>query len=659
MIFKISDCSYAVLSAEGKREFAGKYSKLFRYGIPFKMILTPEKPNNAIGAGFRNIYFSCEDEMSEAVGEVLSSIRTGFAETSEDELTSVLCPETMFCDYAECSRWSKDIESGLLSSLCYTDSSTYSVVIVTFTPLERKEELEYLRKKRIYDARNMSKYASRDVAHEIAKAADKKVKEIGVYMRGEKKLYRIKLEIRTVSDTPEQAKEYLDFLMDRANDYGCYKLHRPTKEKQSRAKKFIRKLLHNETNSGFFNICAEKTCRKFIPFISAEVNDDSVTAFDYGVNQITKNQLLYDRKHSLLPSGIILGRSGSGKSTYVKNEILQVLEKTEDGVIVLDPDNTFGYADEIYGKLTRIDVRDNFYINPLDIVIDTFDGINLAIAEKADFIVGLIETLLPNGRECNHHEIKLIHDAVYQVLTPFANKLKEDFYACETDERACVYDFKNNPTLKDILKIIMEHDSEDVHELQELLKAQTPYLEVFCHKTMDFGNRILFNLLRTPAKLEPTYYMVICSYMSNQMMLNRLEQFGTPYGQLKHLWLYFDEAHQIFQNKRFADCVMSVYKRSRVNGTICTAITDGVTDLLSTEQGQALFSNSGFMIFLAQSSQDRKLMKEMLNVSDEMLWYVNDRPVGDGIFYNNRAMIPFFTRHKQESEDKCGKSCKN
>lgn len=30
---------------------------------------------------------------------------------------------------------------------------------------------------------------------------------------------------------------------------------------------------------------------------------------------------------------------------------------------------------------------------------------------------------------------------------------------------------------------------------------------------------------------------------------------------------------------------------------------------------------------------------------------INDRPAGDGIFYNNRAMIPFFTRRKQD-EDK-------
>ena len=654
MIFKVFDCNYVVLSDKGRQEFAEKYSRLFRHGIPFKMILTPEKSNNDdAGANFRNIYLSCDDNMSGAVGEVLSSIRTGFAEVSEDELASVLCPEAMFCDYAECSRWNKDVEDRLLSGLCHIYGSTYSAVIVTFTPLERKEEIKYLRKKRaygrergIYDARQMARIASHDAAHDVAKTADKVVEEIEAYMRGEKRLYRIKLEIRAVSDTPEQAKEYLDHLMNQAsNYYGCYKLHKPSEGKLSRAKRFIRKLLYNEMNRKLSDICTEKICRKFIPFTSAEVNDDSNTAFDYGVNQITWNRLLYDRKHSNLSNGIVFGRSGSGKSTYVKDEILQVLEKTEDSVIVLDPNRTLGYYvdNEIYGKLTRIDASDNFYINPLDIVIDTFDGINPAIAEKADFIVGLIETLLPKERECNSHEVKFIHDAVYQVLTPFTNKLKESHDV----ESTCIYDFENNPTLKDVLDVIMNYDGEIAHELQELLRTRMPYLEAFCHKTMDFGNRILFDLLQVPAKFEPTYYMAICSYMSNRMMINRLEQFDTPHGQFKYLWLYFDEADQMFRNKYFADYVMSVYRRSRINGTICTTVTDGVTELVSTEQGQALLNNSGFMIFLNQSPQDRKLMKEMLNVSDEMLWYVDDRPAGNGIFYNNRVMIPFVLLRKE------------
>ena len=611
MIFEISNCNYAFFSAEEKRQFAEEYSSLFRYRIPFKMILTPEKPNNAIGIGFRNIYFSCEDKASKTVKEALSFIRSGFTEVSEDELTSVLCPEAMFCDRAECTRWSEDVADKLLPSLCYASGSTYSAVIVTFTPLDRRE--------------------------------------VEACMKDEKGLYRVKLEIITASDTPEQAKEYLDFLMDRASDTGCYELHRCSEENLSRVKKSIGKLLHNKKNSRFSDVCTEKICRKFIPFISAEVNDDSTTAFDYGINQITRNQLLYDRKHSNQPNGIVFGRSGSGKNVYVKNEILQVLEKTEDGVIVLDTDSTFGshdsafgYTDEIYSKLTRIDASDNFYINPLDIVIDTYASINMEIAEKADFITGLIETLLPKERKCNDHEVKLIQDAVYQVLTPFTNKLKEDFYACETDKRSCIYDFMNNPTLKDVLNIIMEHDSENVHELQELLKVRMPYLEIFCHKTMDFDNRIIFDLFQIPAKLEPTYYMVICSYMNNRMMINRSEQFDTPCDHPKRLWFYFDEADQIFQNKYFADYMRSMWFRSRTKGTICTVMSAGITELASTDQGRSVFNNSGYRIFLNQSPQDRKLMKEMLNVSDKMLDYVNERTAGEGIFYNNLAMIPFY-----------------
>ncbi len=361
--------------------------------------------------------------------------------------------------------------------------------------------------------------------------------------------------------------------------------------------------------------------------------------FNYGVNQITQNQLLYDRRNSKLANGVVFGTAGSGKTVYVKNEILQILDKTEDDVIILDPYNAFGYT--FHGKLTCIDTHSNFCINPLDIVIDTFDGMTETIAEKAGFIVGLLESLLPNGhkygRECNEYETKLVFDAVYQVLTPFVNKLKKNY----DGESACVYDFENNPTLKDVLNIILCQDNEETQKFRELLTVQMPYLETFCHRTMTFSKRVIFDLLHTPDKLAVAYYMAIISYTNNRMLLNHYEHFNAPDGQFKHLWFYFDEANVMLKNKYFADYVRALYKRSRRYSMICTAVAQSFSELMETEQGQAIFSNSGFMVFLAQSPLDRKLIKEKLNISDEMLDFTNDPPIGSGIFYNCQEMIPF------------------
>ena len=608
MIFKALDCNYnyAVLSDEERQKFAKRYSRLFNQGIPFKVILTPEKANNDLGTGYRNIYFSCEDEVSGAVTDMLSSIGTGYVKVPEKEFASVLRFKSKHRDYAECSLWGKDVSDRLLTSLCSISDPASSTVIVTFDPLSSTEEDEYLRKK-------MVKYARHNGI----------VNKIKSYLVNGKKLYRIRLKVITAGDTQEQAKAFMDLLVNKADDFGC-KIRRPSEKKSMQIRKLTKKLLYDDKCS---KICAEKTCTKFVPFFSAEVNDDSETAFDYGVNQITQNQLLYDRRNSKLANGIVFGMSGSGKTVYVKNEILQVLNKTEDDVIILDPYNAFGYT--FHNKLTCIDAHSNFCINPLDIVIDTFDGMTETIAEKADFIVGLLESLLPNGRkygrECNKYETKLVFDAVWQVLTPFVNKLKKNY----DGESACVYDFENNPTLKDVLDIILSQDNEETQEFRELLTVQMPYLEAFCHRTMTFSKRVVFDLLHTPDKLATAYYMAIISYTNNRMILNHYKQFNAPDTQFKHLWFYFDEANRMLKNKNFADFVRMLYQRSHRY------------ELMETEQGQAIFNNSGFMVFLAQSVLDRMLMKDTLNVSNEMLDFTNDPPIGSGIFYNCREMIPF------------------
>ena len=618
MIFKALDCNYAVLSDEERQKFAKRYSKLFNHGIPFKVVLTPEKANNDFGTGYRNIYFSCEDEASGAVTDMLSSIGVGYTKVPEKEFASVLRFKSKHRDYAECSLWGKDVSDRLLTSLCSISDSTSSTVIVTFDPLSSTEEDEYLRKK-------MVKYARHNGI----------VNKIKSYLVNGKKLYRIRLKVITAGDTQEQAKAFMDLLIDKADDFGC-KLCRPSEKKSMQIRKLAKKLLHDNKYS---KICVEKTCAKFVPFFSAEVNDNSETAFDYGVNQITKNQLLYDRKNSKLANGIVFGMSGSGKTVYVKNEILQVLDKTEDDVIILDPYNAFGYT--FHNKLTCIDAHSNFCINPLDIVIDTFDGTTEIIAEKANFISELLKLLLPYKyryeQNFNKYETKLIFDAVYQVLTPFVNKLKKNY----DGESACVYDFENNPTLKDVLDIILSQDNEETQELREVLTAQMPYLEAFCHKTMTFGNRVIFDLYHVPCKLTAAYYMVIVSYTNNRMLLNHYEQFNAPDSQFKHLWFYFDEANRMLKNKDFADFVRMLYQRSHRYGMICTAVVQSLSELIKTEQGQAIFNNSGFRVFLAQSVLDRMLTKKMLNVSDEMLDFTNDPPIGSGIFYNYREMIPF------------------
>lgn len=61
-------------------------------------------------------------------------------------------------------------------------------------------------------------------------------------------------------------------------------------------------------------------------------------ALYYGLNALSNNMIMADRKRLRTPNGVILGTPGSGKSFSAKREILSCFLMTGDDVIVCDPE---------------------------------------------------------------------------------------------------------------------------------------------------------------------------------------------------------------------------------------------------------------------------------------------------------------------------------
>ena len=74
----------------------------------------------------------------------------------------------------------------------------------------------------------------------------------------------------------------------------------------------------------------------FLPFNTQEIRDSG--GVYYGVNPISRNPIICNRKNLLNGNGFILGVSGSGKSFAAKEEIVSVALGTDDDIIVVDPE---------------------------------------------------------------------------------------------------------------------------------------------------------------------------------------------------------------------------------------------------------------------------------------------------------------------------------
>ena len=76
----------------------------------------------------------------------------------------------------------------------------------------------------------------------------------------------------------------------------------------------------------------------FIPFTTQELYQSGEGALYYGLNALSNNLIMVDRKRLKNPNGLILGTPGSGKSFATKREITNAFLATDDDIIVCDPE---------------------------------------------------------------------------------------------------------------------------------------------------------------------------------------------------------------------------------------------------------------------------------------------------------------------------------
>ena len=76
----------------------------------------------------------------------------------------------------------------------------------------------------------------------------------------------------------------------------------------------------------------------FIPFTTQELYQSGKESLYYGLNALSNNLIMVDRKKLKNPNGLILGTPGSGKSFSAKREITNAFLVTDDDIIVNDPE---------------------------------------------------------------------------------------------------------------------------------------------------------------------------------------------------------------------------------------------------------------------------------------------------------------------------------
>lgn len=357
----------------------------------------------------------------------------------------------------------------------------------------------------------------------------------------------------------------------------------------------------------------------FVPFTTQELFMSGESLY-YGLNALSNNMIMVDRKKLKNPNGLILGTPGSGKSFSAKREITNAFFVTTDDIIICDPEGEYyPLVHALGGQVIHISPTSKDYINPMDINLDYADDDN-PLGFKSDFILSLCE-LIMGSRDGITAEEKSVIDRCLPLVY-------QKYFEQPVPE--------NMPTLGDLYSMLRAQKEEQAQRIATSLEIYVNgSLNVFNHHTnVQLDNRIIcFDIKDLGKQLKKLGMLVVQDQVWNRVTLNRNSHKSTRY--------YVDEFHLLLKEEQTAAYSVEIWKRFRKWGGIPTGITQNIKDLLASREIENIFENSDFIYMLNQAAGDRQILAKQLNISPHQLSYVTNSGEGEGLLFYGSVIIPF------------------
>lgn len=388
---------------------------------------------------------------------------------------------------------------------------------------------------------------------------------------------------------------------------------------------------------GWLRTMPSESVAIFIPFNVKEMQMEN--SVYYGLNMLSHNIILFDRMKGLVnPSGFVLACPGSGKSFTVKREIVNVFLGYEDAdILVIDPEREYWKLAEAFGgEVVKFSNGSKNHINPFDFDFRLLEDEEIdIIADKCQLLTSFI-SCMDSKHPLNAQEKSFVDRCVRKAyaksnvlttLDPADMPTLGTFLECMKEETENI-----NKDMKDKLIITVDmyvNGSAKYFDNQTNVNTKSRF--------------IAYDIRDLNGNLKTQSMLLILDYIWNRLSENRDKG--------KKTYIYFDEAHLLFQDEYSLDYLRMLWKRARKYGGVLTGITQNVEDLLKDDKSRSMLSNSEFLVLLKQNPTDAAKLQDILHFTDSEIQYVNDTPAGHGILVlGGKTKIPFYDEFPKDTK---------
>lgn len=363
----------------------------------------------------------------------------------------------------------------------------------------------------------------------------------------------------------------------------------------------------------------------FIPFTTKELYTNNGQY--YGMNSLSNNVIMENRKRLVNPNGLIFGMPGFGKTFFVKREILDMFLRTKDDRLTIDPEGEYGMLYKLLGgQVIKIALNSRIHINPMEINLSAKNEMDRdydPIAAKCNFVVSMCELILGNNAVLSKKETAVIDTACKNIYHRFERNPAPG----------------NMPILEDLYNELRSLPGEMKQIGSDLSIALSRYvsgsLSYFNHRSnIDINARLVcFDLKEMDANQRDLTMLIIQDTIWNRVTKNR--------EQGKWTWVDIDEFHLLLRSPITAAYSVEIWKRFRKWGGLPTGITQNIKDLFRSPEIQNILDTTNFIAMLNQAGDDARLLAEHLDLSEEEEAYIKSGEPGKGLLWIEQAKIPF------------------